>query len=82
MSLIHTYTHHQVSAIGELIKAGKVKHWGLSNETTYGAGACAWACAWVWAWAWALVRVDGTARHILDLILSTILCFFAGLALC
>lgn len=26
----------QVEAIGELIKCGKVRHWGLSNETTYG----------------------------------------------
>lgn len=26
----------QVRAIGELIKAGKVRHWGLSNETSYG----------------------------------------------
>lgn len=25
-----------VSAIGELIKEGKIKYWGLSNETTYG----------------------------------------------
>mmetsp|Transcript_22255 Transcript_22255/g.38204 ORF Transcript_22255/g.38204 Transcript_22255/m.38204 type:complete len:361 (+) Transcript_22255:103-1185(+) len=25
-----------VRAMGELIKAGKVRHWGLSNETTYG----------------------------------------------
>jgi aryl-alcohol dehydrogenase-like predicted oxidoreductase len=26
----------QVAAMGELIQAGKVKHWGLSNETTFG----------------------------------------------
>jgi aryl-alcohol dehydrogenase-like predicted oxidoreductase len=26
----------QVSAMGELIKEGKIKHWGVSNETTYG----------------------------------------------
>lgn len=26
----------QVSALGELIRAGKVRHWGLSNETSYG----------------------------------------------
>ena len=26
----------QVSAIGELIKSGKIRHWGLSNETAYG----------------------------------------------
>eukprot|EP00929_Paragymnodinium_shiwhaense_P021336 TRINITY_DN13940_c0_g1_i1.p1 TRINITY_DN13940_c0_g1~~TRINITY_DN13940_c0_g1_i1.p1 ORF type:complete len:421 (-),score=62.42 TRINITY_DN13940_c0_g1_i1:111-1319(-) len=26
----------QVSAMGELIKLGKVRHWGLSNETSYG----------------------------------------------
>jgi aryl-alcohol dehydrogenase-like predicted oxidoreductase len=26
----------QVSAVGELIKAGKIKYWGLSNETAYG----------------------------------------------
>ncbi|KAF6257801.1 aldo/keto reductase [Scenedesmus sp. NREL 46B-D3] len=26
----------QVAAMGELIKAGKIKHWGLSNETTFG----------------------------------------------
>ncbi|KAL4860207.1 Protein tas [Chlorella vulgaris] len=26
----------QVAAVGELIKEGKVRHWGLSNETTYG----------------------------------------------
>ena len=26
----------QVLAVGELIKAGKVRHWGLSNETAYG----------------------------------------------
>ncbi|KAF5834586.1 aldo/keto reductase [Dunaliella salina] len=25
-----------VSAMGELIKEGKIKHWGLSNETAYG----------------------------------------------
>lgn len=25
-----------VQAIGELIKEGKVKHWGLSNETAFG----------------------------------------------
>jgi len=26
----------QVQAMGDLIKAGKVKHWGLSNETSFG----------------------------------------------
>ncbi|KAL4521402.1 hypothetical protein Ndes2437B_g08008 [Nannochloris sp. 'desiccata'] len=26
----------QVQAIGDLIKAGKVRHWGVSNETPYG----------------------------------------------
>lgn len=26
----------QVSAMGELINSGKIKHWGLSNETAYG----------------------------------------------
>lgn len=26
----------QVQAMGDLIKAGKIKHWGVSNETTYG----------------------------------------------
>jgi len=26
----------QVKAIGELIKDGKIKHWGVCNETTYG----------------------------------------------
>lgn len=26
----------QVQAVGDLIKAGKVKHWGVSNETTFG----------------------------------------------
>eukprot|EP00199_Chlamydomonas_sp_CCMP681_P001917 CAMPEP_0119115702 /NCGR_PEP_ID=MMETSP1180-20130426/51888_1 /TAXON_ID=3052 ORGANISM="Chlamydomonas cf sp, Strain CCMP681" /NCGR_SAMPLE_ID=MMETSP1180 /ASSEMBLY_ACC=CAM_ASM_000741 /LENGTH=370 /DNA_ID=CAMNT_0007104791 /DNA_START=109 /DNA_END=1221 /DNA_ORIENTATION=- len=26
----------QVSAVGELITAGKIRNWGLSNETTYG----------------------------------------------
>lgn len=26
----------QVLAMGELIKAGKIKAWGVSNETTYG----------------------------------------------
>lgn len=26
----------QVSAMGELIKEGKIKYWGVSNETTYG----------------------------------------------
>lgn len=26
----------QVAAVGELIKAGKIRHWGLSNETAYG----------------------------------------------
>ncbi|PSC75257.1 aldo keto reductase [Micractinium conductrix] len=26
----------QVAAVGELIKEGKVRHWGLSNESTYG----------------------------------------------
>lgn len=26
----------QVEAVGELIKAGKVRHWGVSNETAYG----------------------------------------------
>jgi aryl-alcohol dehydrogenase-like predicted oxidoreductase len=26
----------QVAAVGELIKEGKIKHWGLSNETSYG----------------------------------------------
>lgn len=26
----------QVLAMGELIKAGKIKHWGVSNETTFG----------------------------------------------
>lgn len=30
----------QVAVVGELIKEGKVKYWGLSNETTYGK-ACA-----------------------------------------
>eukprot|EP00428_Durinskia_dybowskii_P042775 CAMPEP_0170278338 /NCGR_PEP_ID=MMETSP0116_2-20130129/39174_1 /TAXON_ID=400756 /ORGANISM="Durinskia baltica, Strain CSIRO CS-38" /LENGTH=46 /DNA_ID= /DNA_START= /DNA_END= /DNA_ORIENTATION= len=25
--------------MGELIKAGKIKHWGLSNETSYGVCA-------------------------------------------
>jgi hypothetical protein len=29
----------QVQAMGDLIKAGKIKHWGVSNETTYGEGA-------------------------------------------
>jgi aryl-alcohol dehydrogenase-like predicted oxidoreductase len=26
----------QVLAMGELITAGKIKHWGVSNETTFG----------------------------------------------
>ncbi len=26
----------QVEAVGQLIKEGKIRHWGLSNETTYG----------------------------------------------
>jgi diketogulonate reductase-like aldo/keto reductase len=26
----------QVAAMGELIQAGKIKYWGLSNETTFG----------------------------------------------
>jgi hypothetical protein len=26
----------QVEAVSELIKAGKIRHWGLSNETAYG----------------------------------------------
>lgn len=26
----------QVGAIGELLAAGKIRHWGLSNETAYG----------------------------------------------
>lgn len=26
-----------VSTMGELIKEGKIKHWGLSNESTFGA---------------------------------------------
>jgi len=26
----------QVQAMGDLIKAGKIRHWGLSNETAYG----------------------------------------------
>ena len=26
----------QVLAVGELIKAGKVRHWGLSNESAHG----------------------------------------------
>ncbi|KAL4428585.1 hypothetical protein ABPG77_008897 [Micractinium sp. CCAP 211/92] len=26
----------QVAAVGELIREGKVRHWGLSNETTFG----------------------------------------------
>ena len=26
----------QVTAVGDLIKAGKILHWGLSNETAYG----------------------------------------------
>eukprot|EP00931_Biecheleriopsis_adriatica_P100464 TRINITY_DN75781_c0_g1_i1.p1 TRINITY_DN75781_c0_g1~~TRINITY_DN75781_c0_g1_i1.p1 ORF type:complete len:404 (+),score=81.90 TRINITY_DN75781_c0_g1_i1:111-1214(+) len=26
----------QVKAMGDLIKAGKIRHWGLSNETSYG----------------------------------------------
>lgn len=26
----------QVSAVGELIKEGKIKYWGVSNETTFG----------------------------------------------
>jgi hypothetical protein len=26
----------QVLAMGELIKQGKIKHWGVSNETTFG----------------------------------------------
>jgi aryl-alcohol dehydrogenase-like predicted oxidoreductase len=25
-----------VEAVGDLIKAGKIRHWGLSNETAYG----------------------------------------------
>lgn len=32
----HTSFEEQVQAVGELIKAGVVKHWGLSNETTFG----------------------------------------------
>ncbi|KAF8062963.1 tas [Scenedesmus sp. PABB004] len=32
----HPSIDEQVGAIGELIKAGKVKHWGLSNETAFG----------------------------------------------
>jgi aryl-alcohol dehydrogenase-like predicted oxidoreductase len=23
-------------AVGELLQAGKIRHWGLSNETTFG----------------------------------------------
>jgi aryl-alcohol dehydrogenase-like predicted oxidoreductase len=26
----------QVLAMGELIKQGKIKYWGVSNETTFG----------------------------------------------
>lgn len=36
--LRHVYVIPQVQAMGELIKAGKIKHWGVSNETTYGEG--------------------------------------------
>jgi aryl-alcohol dehydrogenase-like predicted oxidoreductase len=28
----------QVSAIGELIREGKIRYWGVSNETTFGEG--------------------------------------------
>jgi aryl-alcohol dehydrogenase (NADP+) len=29
----------QVGAMGELVKAGKIRHWGLSNETAWGIAA-------------------------------------------
>ena len=34
----------QVSAMGELIKAGKIKHWGVSNETTFGEHRATHSC--------------------------------------
>eukprot|EP00325_Prymnesiales_sp_UTEX-LB-985_P001809 CAMPEP_0174694774 /NCGR_PEP_ID=MMETSP1094-20130205/1296_1 /TAXON_ID=156173 /ORGANISM="Chrysochromulina brevifilum, Strain UTEX LB 985" /LENGTH=395 /DNA_ID=CAMNT_0015891101 /DNA_START=18 /DNA_END=1205 /DNA_ORIENTATION=+ len=34
----------QVEAIGELIAAGKIRHWGLSNENAHGVGAFLQAC--------------------------------------
>ena len=33
----YTPFREQVAAIADLIKEGKVRHWGLSNETTFGA---------------------------------------------
>jgi len=34
----------QVEAMGELIKAGKIKHWGLSNESTWGVAQFVFTC--------------------------------------
>jgi aryl-alcohol dehydrogenase (NADP+) len=31
--------HEQVAAMGELVRAGKIRHWGLSNETSWGVCA-------------------------------------------
>eukprot|EP00164_Ancoracysta_twista_P007327 GFYU01010376.1.p1 GENE.GFYU01010376.1~~GFYU01010376.1.p1 ORF type:complete len:335 (-),score=70.01 GFYU01010376.1:432-1385(-) len=33
-----------VQAIGDLIKSGKIRHWGVSNETAYGIGEIMHAC--------------------------------------
>jgi len=35
----------QVEAIGELIAAGKIRHWGLSNENAQGVGSFLQACS-------------------------------------
>ena len=42
MLLMFFLVRPQVSAVGELVKEGKIKYWGLSNETTFGeAGGAA-----------------------------------------
>eukprot|EP00471_Norrisiella_sphaerica_P006334 CAMPEP_0184480294 /NCGR_PEP_ID=MMETSP0113_2-20130426/1793_1 /TAXON_ID=91329 /ORGANISM="Norrisiella sphaerica, Strain BC52" /LENGTH=340 /DNA_ID=CAMNT_0026858679 /DNA_START=35 /DNA_END=1057 /DNA_ORIENTATION=+ len=41
---VHASFDEQVIAIGKLIKAGKVKHWGLSNESTWGVANFYFAC--------------------------------------
>ena len=37
---IETSIHEQLEALGQLVKAGKVRHIGLSNETPYGCMVC------------------------------------------
>jgi len=36
LSVLCPYIKETVAALGELIAAGKIRHYGLSNETTYG----------------------------------------------